>query len=328
MSNREWLEAARKISFYHREMFRQIHAMPIHKKMNMACDVNAEPYMLVALSDDCSELVRANVAANPSAPDYVLRISFVDTIVVQRGLALNTSSPPDLIRMLAEIDDVTVAEGIAGNEGVQSDVLRKLRDKWSCEAIDICIASNPIAPQDLLGKLFEISDSYSVLVMLAGNPGAPIEVIRKLYRHKDPGISSRVAANPSVPRDIIEEIISSPLIEDKSNFGINPNATPEMLISVLSCEVKHIYPIVMVAQNRNITIEVIHEMVSRFSDYGQIISSKLIRHIFRNPAVTDDMVAGLIEYAVRPSDLSEIVYNPSVSEEIKNMIRLITGTVE
>lgn len=86
--------------------------------------------ILVKLSKDKINLVRALVATNPNTPQNILQNLFNDEKIVRDGLSGNPSTPIKLLKILADDSDKMVRLRVAENPSTTKEILEKLsKDK-------------------------------------------------------------------------------------------------------------------------------------------------------------------------------------------------------
>ncbi len=84
--------------------------------------------VLVQLSSDDVNLVRALVATNPKTPPTILEKFFSDEKIVRDGLSGNPSTPAKILKILANDADKMVRMRLAENSSASKDILKELLD--------------------------------------------------------------------------------------------------------------------------------------------------------------------------------------------------------
>ncbi len=131
--------------------------------------------------------------------------------VAQRGeprllaqLAAHPSVSSTLLVAWASYPDDVVRTAVAAQPRTPPETLRSLRVAGRPHPINAALAGNAATPVDLLLEMRARGEAGDF--SLAANPSLPHDVIRDIYRRGDESSLRRLARNPALPADLREAV--------------------------------------------------------------------------------------------------------------------------
>lgn len=172
-------------------------------------------------------------ASHPDTPMDVLEglLTDPDAQVVDAAVSHPSQAPETLHRLL---ENKGVLHAIAKNPGASSETLQNLwrslpKPPTSYPASNITnrLALNPSTPKEILREIFGFhEEGYGflglgdgVLECLAQNPSCPLELLLAL----EEALPHLIAANPSIPKEMLSRFVSSPNASLRAAAAKNPS---------------------------------------------------------------------------------------------------------
>jgi hypothetical protein len=199
---------------------------------------NTAPETLMLLAKDKSDDVRHNVSENPNCPMEAIEIFLKDkNYLIRGGLAMRDDLTEEMLKVLSTDNEGWVRERLAENKSTPHEILLtlskdsdsyvrglalkngNLRDDavGSFEnpiAVKLNLAKNPSTPLDLLETMSLNSEpiyyqgqTTSLAVAVAGNPSISDSVMAKLMKSKQKEVLKKLAANPSLAANYLNELV-------------------------------------------------------------------------------------------------------------------------
>ena len=177
---------------------------------DMAMNPNTPEDILMKIADSRSadEFILARLAENPNVPEplrkgMLKKLSVSGNVSIRRRAAANPLTEKDVLQTLSHEEDIGVALGVAKNPGTPDSVLRALsHDKNS--NIVFAVATNPNTPADILTTLSATQHFHRAI---AANPSVPRNIRENIFRGLatggDASERSFVAEQRGLPKDVI-----------------------------------------------------------------------------------------------------------------------------
>jgi hypothetical protein len=151
-----------------------------------------------------SGFTMAGVARNPSTPEAALRRLSTDTLTdnhVRAQVAANPSAPVDVISQLAAEPDGWVRKHAAGNPSLPSPWLRALSDDGDNQ-VRRAAAGNPNAAPAVLAGLSR-DDEVGVRAAAAGNTNTESADLERMARDESHWVRKNVAGNAATRPEVV-----------------------------------------------------------------------------------------------------------------------------
>ncbi len=190
--------------------------------------------VLLQLSNDSVDWVRAAVAANPSISVELLVQGYPSSFglsglkgglicdshsAVRAAVATNPSTPTWLLEALA--DQPAVREAVVANPSTPSSVIRRC----CVGQLTAVAAANPNAPAVLLESLAS-QKNPKIQTAIAANPNTPAEVVRRLVDLDDAETNLAITSNPNAPQDVLTQVLKRAIQRDAWNQVVNLSLNP------------------------------------------------------------------------------------------------------
>lgn len=224
-----------------------------HKKICLSVlkNPNITKDILIILSDDKNIEIRRRVQFHCQTPGEVLLAfeQYSQPWKMRRGsssleekAASRYFTSPNLLRKLAQHKDWRVCAEVAGNRATPIDVLAALADEpfnytiqSTCDIIRN-IAKNPATPVKILRRpsIYTYNSSY-----VAINPSIPIDILEELVRIDFWGVMHELSNNISTPSHILIQIASSCPSDRKyilKSIAKHPNTPPSIKAEIIKKE--------------------------------------------------------------------------------------------
>jgi hypothetical protein len=219
--------------------------------------------LLKGLSIHQDYAIRAGVARNFSTPAHILEGLAADPHAdVRMGTANHPFATPSLLEFLAsdECDDIQLS--VARHRLTPSTTLLNLayrNEKFRVQSLSmsrryslaIAVASNPGSPTEALEILSSVAEEFStfgkdLIAAVSANPSSPFPLLIKISKkYSDNVIQEAIAANASLPDDLIEEFALSKSVEVRRAVALNPKTDQVVLRSLMDDPNKLVKAIVM-----------------------------------------------------------------------------------
>ena len=342
---------------------------------------NTAPETLLLLAKDKSDDVRNNVSDNPNCPKELLEIFVRDkNYLIRGGLAMRDDLTEEMLKILSKDKERWVRERLAENKSTPHEILItlskdsdsyvrdlalknvNLRDDAVSSfenpiAVKINLAKNPSTPLDLLETMSSNSElvysqgqTTSLMIAVAGNPSISDSVMGKLMKSKNKEVLKKLAANPSLAANYLNELVEISL--KKLNSGkpdwsdrdleLGLASNPKSPASYLTALLK--YPdswvVATAAGNPNLPPDKLAKLAK--SDHDNIrkgvasnpsapwvLLQSLLKddeckwQLAQNPGMRGDDLAELaLQKTAGPNLLADIAMNPSLSsDQIEKLVK-------
>ena len=340
----------------------------------VAANKNTSPETLLLLAKDKSDDVRENVADNPNCPMEIIKTLVQDkNYLIRGGLAMRGDLTEEMQKILSKDKERWVRERLAENKSTPHEILltlskdsdsyvrglalknANLRDDAVSSfenpiAVKLNVAKNPSTPLDLLETMSSNSELFfhegqatSFAVAVASNPSISDSVMAKLMKSKQKEVLKKLAANPSLAANYLNELVEISLKKLKAakpdwsdrdlelGLASNPNSPASYLTALLK------YPdswvIATAAGNPNLPPDKLAKLAK--SDHNNIrkgvasnpsapwvLLQSLLKddeckwQLAKNPAMRGDDLAELaLQKTAGPNLLADIAINPSLSSD-------------
>jgi len=222
-------------------------------RMVAACHPRTPPADLLELARDRSKFVRADVAANPSAP-LLARLAPAGEDAVptgvepavgrgavpvmaallddeHNGVRIALARRPDLplawIRRLARDPDREVRGALARATN-RSDVLITLASARRSRDARWAVAGNEAAPAAALDAVVRLGRAWERFLVFE-NPNAPEALLRRLAADPDPEVRRRVVTSPRATDEMVAAYATDPDPLVRLRLAESPRASAESL---------------------------------------------------------------------------------------------------
>lgn len=251
---------------------------------NLAKNPNTSHGILHELSSSEFESVRQCVALNPSTLEATLEDLATDTNKICQAVAANLKTPIYILEQLATYEYWEVRCRVAQNPNTPIYLLKKLgKDKSS--DVYLGVLQNPNAPIDWLIEAFDRSEESGLIrYTLAQNPSTPIYILAELARDYNTYICTEVASNPSSSPYILRVLIDGCYSKGDGRYYFDDVlervlADPRIPLEILERLItEECYQIRCgVAKNPNTPIRLLQQLASDEEEVVRIIASRYIR---------------------------------------------------
>ncbi|BDA69925.1 hypothetical protein CAL7716_040910 [Calothrix sp. PCC 7716] len=212
---------------------------------------------LERLAVDKYELVRKNVAENPSTPANVLiEMARRDELVTNTGcyhsisnkIAMRKDAPPEALEFIARKPVSPVRAVVAANVNTPSSALEWLAENESDEGV-LCIvvrhpnitlnvwnhlatnespkvreavATQAQCPSNILTALAD-DLTQEVRQKVGANPNTPLHILESFSLDENPAIRQATASNPNLPETLLAQLANDEKVEVRRAVALNPS---------------------------------------------------------------------------------------------------------
>lgn len=213
------------------DRFAAHHSQHVRWQLASRTDVSQQAYR--TLVQDPIPGIRAEVAANPAIGDELIRALADDvTYDVRRRLAHNPAISLDVLERLAPSAKLgpTLLARIATATPTEVNSLATS----SIAALRMLLAERQDLPKQVIDQLAGDGDA-KVVKSLATNPALSAEQLRTMVSAHGPRVAARIAANPSCPPNLLQQIArqTPPVRKALRRIAEHPNAPAEALLACL-----------------------------------------------------------------------------------------------
>lgn len=204
-------------------------------RARVADNCTTPPGVLDTLSSDRSPNVRTSVARNPSTPVETLQRMAAEEsmLVVKWSITFNPAADEDTLRTLADGGDQSILLSVCGHRNTPSDILRKFAEHYT-DNVKEKVAGNRSAPTDVLDKLANIgygteAIGVSIREAVAANTSCLPETLRRLAKDAGIVVLINASANPSTDGAALRELMHSAYVGVRRNIARREDAPEDVL---------------------------------------------------------------------------------------------------
>lgn len=205
--------------------------------------------------------VREAVAHNPYVPSTYLHILASDEAhKVRRAVAHHYRTSDEDLEQLARDAEISVREAVARQRSRKND-LYELLSRDPSSSVRARVARNVHASQGVLTYLSNDPDT-AVRAALAGNPCLPSAIFTVLIAHKEVEVRAGMASNTQLPLQYMQQLSRDPTldpyIEVHLKLAANPRVPVEILEELMSINNLEIW--INIARNPRASAKILHHL--------------------------------------------------------------------